>query len=265
MWWTSNFWAAMYVLALIEFLECNESRLQNPFLVLIGIFIFKSVFIHQIASISSLLLYYQQEHCSYIIHIVKFPTVNTHTTPVIYSHSRDTWIILPRYLRNKPTRSNIVRLAGTSIKSNVPYSSTGPYVFTVVLNVHACINANIPWPHRSVFKRRSLGAQYRAPLWLYAQEHKAASVQRDQALGNGLCCSRFMTLCGLCCSRVYDLVYTCFECLLKYALCLRWISAPYFFATNTPNLLKKWQWVIEQKQLDVAVKLLSVISSEQLK
>lgn len=133
-----------------------------------------------------------------------------------------------RYLRNKPARSNIVHPAGTSIKPNVPYSSTGPYVFAVVLNVHACINANIPWSHRSVCKCRSLGAQYRAPLWLNAQEHKAASVHRDQSLGNGLCCSRFMTLCGLCCSRAYDLVYMRFECLLKYALCLHWISAPYF-------------------------------------
>lgn len=139
-----------------------------------------------------------------------------------------------------------------SIKSNVPYSSTGPYVFTVVLNVHACINANIPWPHRSVFKRRSLGAQYRAPLWLYAQEHKAASVQRDQALGNGLCCSRFMTLCGLCCSRVYDLVYVLWVLAEVCSLFALDISTV-FFATNTPNLLKNdseslsknsWTWLL---------------------
>lgn len=153
-----------------------------------------------------------------------------------------------------------------SIKPNVPYSSTGPYVFAVVLNVHACINANIPWPHRSVCKCRSLGAQHRAPLWLNAQEHKAVSVHRDQALRDGLCCSRFMTLCGLCCSRAYDLVYMRFECLLKYALCLHGISAPYFFAINTPNLLKKkkWQWVIEQKQLDTAFKVHSFVSSIRL-
>lgn len=120
-----------------------------------------SIFIRQIASISSLRLRMLLIHHS---HSKISNSKHTHTTLVIYNLSRDTWIILPRYLRNKPTRSNIVRLAGTSIKSNVPYSSTGPYVFTVVLNVHACINANIPWPHWSVFKRGSLGAQYRAPL-----------------------------------------------------------------------------------------------------
>lgn len=30
------------------------------------------------------------------------------------------------------------------------FHTTGLYVFALVLNVHACINANIPWPHRSV-------------------------------------------------------------------------------------------------------------------